>query len=73
VAVPINEEGKFADLQALFTETYPPLPAGSFLKFKQIVTVNYKNEDYFLGVVCIEQRFDEVVLTAFSRTDVSCR
>jgi hypothetical protein len=71
--VAIDDEGRFADLQALFTETYPPLPAGSFLKFKQIVTVNYKNEDYLLGVVCIEQRVDEVVLTAFSRTDVSCK
>jgi hypothetical protein len=71
--VAVDDEGKFADLQALFSETYPPLPAGSFLKFKQLVTVNYKNEDYLLGVVCIEQRVDEVMLTAFSRTDVSCR
>jgi hypothetical protein len=70
--VPIDEEGRFSDLQALFTETYPPLPPGSFLKFKQKVIINYKNQEYLLGIVCIDQRVDEVVLTAFSRPDASC-
>lgn len=71
--VTVNEEGRFSDLQSLYTDKYPPLPAGSFIKFKQMVTVSYKDEDFLLGVVCIEQRAEEVVLTAYSRTDVTCK
>jgi hypothetical protein len=71
--VPVDEEGRFSDIQALFTHTYPPLAPGSFVKYKQKVIITYKKEDYLLGIVCIEQRANEVVLSAYSRTDASCK
>jgi len=71
-SIGIDSEGRFADLHALFTETKPALPPGSFVKFKQILSVFYEGREYTLGSVCIDKYVDRVELRLYSSADADC-
>jgi hypothetical protein len=68
----VDDEGRFADLHALFTETEPALPPGSVVKFKQILSVIYEGSEYTLGSICIDKYVDRVDLRLYATVDVSC-
>lgn len=67
-----DSEGRFADLHALFTEAEPGLPPGSFVKFKQILSVLYEGREYTLGSVCIDKYVDRVELRLYSSAEANC-
>ena len=68
----VDDQGRFADLHALFTEEEPALPPGSFVQFKQILSVIYKGKEYTLGSVCIDKYVDRVELRLYSSADADC-